>query len=421
MPKVVVIGAGWAGCATALYAAKAGAEVTLLEKTDMLLGTGLAGGIARGDGRFTAVEEAKAIGCAELFDLMDSLARHKNIDLPRSQQHVTIFDVYQIEPEVRRILNRAGVRILLMARAADAKMMGGKITSVVSDDRKEIRGDSFVDCTGSAGGPDNCRRYGKGCAACVLRCNTFGERISIAEKAGVKQIMGKTADGTIGHMTTACEIKKDTVSPEIRQELDDRGIIVIPLPEELIAACENRTNSLTLLDNGSVILAGYPRFFPLEALRKIPGLEYAQYEDPSSGGVANSIRFLSVAPFDCTMKVLGVDNLFCAGEKAGVVGHAEAIVTGLLAGHNAVREALGSKLLELPKESLIGDFIAFVSEQIRREGLQLPAYTFGGGRYFERMKKLGVYTTNVNEIGEKIKKTDVAEILDKKLTYTNSI
>lgn len=35
--KIVVIGGGWAGCAAALTAEKAGADVTLLERTDMLL------------------------------------------------------------------------------------------------------------------------------------------------------------------------------------------------------------------------------------------------------------------------------------------------------------------------------------------------------------------------------------------------
>lgn len=41
--KVVIIGGGWSGCAAALAARKAGAEVTLLEKTDMLLGLGNVG------------------------------------------------------------------------------------------------------------------------------------------------------------------------------------------------------------------------------------------------------------------------------------------------------------------------------------------------------------------------------------------
>ena len=80
--KVVVIGGGWAGCAAALSAAKQGAEVTLAERTDMLLGTGLVGGIFRNNGRFTAAEEAIALGGGELFELMDAHAVHRNMEFP---------------------------------------------------------------------------------------------------------------------------------------------------------------------------------------------------------------------------------------------------------------------------------------------------------------------------------------------------
>ncbi|MDT8378651.1 MAG: FAD-dependent oxidoreductase [Desulfotignum sp.] len=60
--RVIVIGGGWAGCAAAVSAVKQGAEVVLLERTDMLLGTGLVGGIMRNNGRLTATEELKAMG-----------------------------------------------------------------------------------------------------------------------------------------------------------------------------------------------------------------------------------------------------------------------------------------------------------------------------------------------------------------------
>lgn len=45
MSKIVVIGAGWSGCAAAVRAVKQGHEVTLLEKTDLLLGLGNVGGL----------------------------------------------------------------------------------------------------------------------------------------------------------------------------------------------------------------------------------------------------------------------------------------------------------------------------------------------------------------------------------------
>ena len=55
--QVLVIGGGWAGVSAALTAAKAGAQVAVCERTDMLLGAGLVGGIMRNNGRFVAAEE----------------------------------------------------------------------------------------------------------------------------------------------------------------------------------------------------------------------------------------------------------------------------------------------------------------------------------------------------------------------------
>ena len=80
--KVIVIGAGWSGCAAALTAVKAGAEVVIYEKTDMVLGLGNVGGIMRNNGRYTAAEEITALGAGDLINITDSLTRHKNLDFP---------------------------------------------------------------------------------------------------------------------------------------------------------------------------------------------------------------------------------------------------------------------------------------------------------------------------------------------------
>ena len=80
--KVIVIGGGWAGCAAAITAKKAGADVILFEKTDMLLGLGNVGGIMRNNGRFTASEELIALGAGDLINLTDKNSRHKNIAFP---------------------------------------------------------------------------------------------------------------------------------------------------------------------------------------------------------------------------------------------------------------------------------------------------------------------------------------------------
>jgi folate-dependent tRNA-U54 methylase TrmFO/GidA len=90
-----------------------------------------------------------------------------------------------------------------------------------------------------------------------------------------------------------------------------------------------------------------------------------------------------------------VANLFCGGEKAGLlVGHTEAICTGALAGHNAVRSARGEKPRVLPDTLAVGDAIGFVRRQMREEDILSLKYTFSGSVYFERMQARGLYTTD---------------------------
>ena len=46
------------------------------------------------------------------------------------------------------------------------------------------------------------------------------------------------------------------------------------------------------------------------------------------------------------MKVIGVDNLLCAGEKSELfVGHTKAVLTGSLAAHNAGSGLFEQKLI----------------------------------------------------------------------------
>ncbi len=426
MAKVVIIGGGWAGSGAALSAVKAGAEVTLLERTDMLLGTGLVGGIMRNNGRFPATEEAIAMGGNEIFEAVDEVARHKNIDFP-GHKHATLYDVAKIEPAIKKVLLNAGVEIKLQARAKDVEMDGDKIIGIVLQDGQVVKGDVFVETTGTAGPTGNCSKYGNGCAMCVLRCPTFGGRVSMGAKAGAKEFMGKKADGSYGAMSGSCKLHKESLSKEIEQELNESGVCVVPIPESLRKgddalskkACQQYAlkefaENVILLDTGHAKLMS--PFYPLETLRQIPGFENARYEDPYSGGIGNSMRYLALSPRNNELKVDGVNNLFCGGEKAGLlVGHTEAIVTGLLAGCNAVRFAVGKELLTIPTELAIGDAIDYVGAQMAtEEGLKFK-YTFSGSVYFEHMQKENLYTTDVNEIKDRVEKAGLTGIYNQKL------
>jgi hypothetical protein len=225
--------------------------------------------------------------------------------------------------------------------------------------------------------------------------------------------MGRKPDGSFGAFSGSCKLHKDSVDPGIVAELNRTGVAVVPLPTDQIhreklgiKACQQYAlpafaENLVLLDTGHVKLM--TSFFPLAELRTIRGMENARYEDPYAGGKGNSVRFLAMSPRDDALKVEGLDNLFCGGEKAGLlVGHTEAICTGALAGHNAVRWALGRPLLTIPRSTAVGEAIAYVREEMQtEEGLQRK-YTFSGSVLFERMNELGLYTTDVTAIAERV-------------------
>lgn len=426
MKRVLVAGGGWAGCAAAIAAKKAGAEVTLVERTDMLLGTGLVGGIMRNNGRWAATEEAIALGGGDLFEIADSVSRHKDIDFP-GHKHASLYDVSKIEPAVRKHLLDLGIKIYFANPVRDVEMDGKKVTAVILSDKTRIETDVVVEATGTAGGMANCAKYGNGCAMCALRCPTFGGRISVAAKAGVQEKMGMKADGSIGAMSGSCKLHKESLAPEIVASLDATGVAVVPIPadlqkgEEALAtkACQQYAlkefaENIILLDTGHAKLMA-PNF-PLQALRQVPGFENARFEDPYAGGVGNSMRYLALAPRDNTLKVEGVDNMFCGGEKAGLlVGHTEAIVTGTLAGHNAVRFLANKDALELPRSLAIGEAIAWVKEQMETEEGMKKKYTFSGSVLFQRMQELGLYSTDKAAIVQRVADAGLSGVFAQKL------
>lgn len=420
MARVAVIGGGWAGCAAALSARKAGAEVVLVERTDCLLGTGLVGGIFRNNGRLTAAEEAIAMGGGDLFCLMDQAARHTAVDFP-GHKHASLYDVSLMEPMVRRHLLAQGVELWMMSRACEVTRTGDRIESVCMEGGEPLEADTFVETTGTAGPQPNCRRYGNGCAMCVLRCPSWGGRVSIAGKAGVQEKMGRRADGGYGAMSGSCKLHKDSVDPGIVAEMNRTGVAVVPIPHDMvhseklaIKCCQQYAlpeyaENLVLLDTGHVKLM--TAFYPVEELRRIPGMHNARYEDPYSGGKGNSIRYMALSPRDDCLQVQGLANLFCAGEKAGLlVGHTEAIITGVLAGHNAARVAAGRAPIALPRTTASGDAIAFVREQMETEAGMTKKYTFSGSVVFDRMRAQGTYSTDVSAIQRRVLDAGVANL-----------
>lgn len=420
--KVIVIGGGWSGCQAALQAVKCGVDVELYERTDLLLGVGNVGGIMRNNGRFTAAEELINLGAGEFIKVMDSIALHKNMEFP-GHKHAWLCDVGKAEPIVRNYLLDKGVKIFFKSRVVDVKKDGNKIESIILSDKSIVSGDVFIETTGSTGSMPNCVKYGHGCAMCTLRCPSFGSRVSISEKAGVKDIVGKRKNGLSGAMSGSCEISRDSLSTELLEILKKDGVAIIPIPKEDIhlEKLENKVcqqyatlafgENVILLDTGHIKLM--TSHYPIDKLRKIKGLENATYIDPIAAGNGNSIRYLAASKRDNKMKVDGIENLFCAGEKSGFfVGHTEAMTTGALAGFNAAQYLKGNELLELPRELTTGDIIAYANDKIG-DGDLYERPTFSGAEYFERMKETGLYTTDKDKIKDRVKNLNLTNIFNR--------
>lgn len=413
MAKIVIIGGGWSGCSAALTAKKTGAEVLLIERTDLLLGLGNVGGIMRNNGRFTAAEENIALGAGELFEVTDRCATHRNVDFP-GHRHASFYHVIKTEPAVRRLLAERGIEFSLMTRVTDVIKKGNKIAAVTTADGRTFEGDVFVDCTGSTGPMGNCMEFGNGCSMCVLRCPAFGPRVSISEKAGGHDYMGKRADGTPGAFSGSCKLEKASLSAKLVRQLEENGVAVVPLPAEMINesklskkvcrqyALPQYASNIILIDTGAVKMM--TPFFPLEDLRQVQGFEDARFADPYAGGKGNSIRYMAVAEREPSMQVKGVENLFCGGEKSGLfIGHTEAITTGALAGHNAGRYALGEEPLILPETLAVGALLTYHKD----DGGMI---TFAGDEFFDYMQKAGLYSDEPETIRKRVAKAGMEGI-----------
>ncbi len=424
--SVVVVGGGFAGCGAALAAAKAGANVVLLERTDLLLAGGMGAGRMNYNGKLVITEETKALGAGEIFAALESIILHRGSI--GEEHHGYVYNASIVEPTIRQlILKEKNIAVRFQSRAAQVKAQGNHLTGVVLDGGEVVEGDTFIDCTGTTGGMSVCKKYGKGCVLCSwYRCPTYGDRVSVAAKAGAKEFHKRASDGSKGAIVAAILLLKDSMAPSLRQELEGKGSLVIPLPHDLVDYSKRQNissmgpmrqmESLNLVDIGTGAKCVRIGYLALEQLRSIPGLENVMVQDPLSGGTFNAIKSVSMLQCDAALLVAGFDNLLCGGEKTGPGGGvAECIALGIVAGHNAVRIACRMKPLVLPETLCLGDFIKYTGEMVLTPGGLDFNYHAGHGHYFDRMKQLDLYTTDIDRIHRKVKDAGLDKTFSEKI------
>lgn len=97
-----------------------------------------------------------------------------------------------------------------------------------------------------------------------------------------------------------------------------------------------------------------------EVLKLIPGLENVEivrYGVMHRNTFINSPRVLKP-----TYQLKADENIFFAGQMTGVEGYVESAGSGLLAGINAAKKALGEELLVFPAETALGSMARYITE-----------------------------------------------------------
>ena len=425
--KVVVIGGGVSGFSAAMVAKKTGAEVTLIERTDALGGLGLVAGIGMLGEATPIYAEEKALGGGDLIDIFYSIATHKGIKVPGVGNDVLLYNVTRLDASMQKALNKAGVEFMLQKTVVDAEISGNKVKAVKLQDYNSISGDAFVDATGATNGPTDCDEFGRGCVECIYRCPAFGPPGGIVEKKATT-VARLDADGKPGTIGTSVLVPIVSLSTEIQKEVTGKGYSLVPVPPDavldewrmkksgspLMVRQNVHKQNILLVDVGGyvkVTALGSPMW--VGSLRKFPGLEDSFIAQPTAGAVAHLITWTTMAYRDNSLKADGFDNLFCAGHKSGPqVCLTSAIVTGDLAGYNAVRCGLGQSSLELPKTLMAGAFIDYVGQKMRDEEGLKRGY---GLIEPEILRDLKVYREEKDEIIKEVAKTGLKGIYQSRL------
>jgi glycine/D-amino acid oxidase-like deaminating enzyme len=155
MTRVVVVGGGSSGCAAAVAAARAGADVQLIERWPFLGGTGAAV-LDTFYGFYTPGERARKVVGGIPDEVVEFLAeRDAVIERPNTYGAGTgiTYDPELLKVAWDALLADAGVRVLLYSFVVDAGTTDGRVTSILVANKaglQEIEADVFVDASGDA-------------------------------------------------------------------------------------------------------------------------------------------------------------------------------------------------------------------------------------------------------------------------------
>lgn len=387
MKKVIIIGAGLAGSEAAWQAAKLGAEVTLYEmrpekSTPAHKTAGFAELVCsnslRGAGLENAVgvlkEEMRRLGSV-IMEAADATKVPAGGALAVDRHGFSDYVTKKITEHPRIAVVHKELEAIPLAEDAVTITASGPLTAgrLAEDIAARTGNDSlyFYDAAApivSADSIDMSRayrasRYGKGEAA-YINCpmtkeeyEAFWTELVHAEKAPTKDFEKE-------------KFFEGCMPVEVMASRGQDTLLFGPLKPVGLEHPETGVRPYAVVqlrqDNASATLyniVGFQTHLKWPEQRRvfgmIPGLEQAEF---LRYGVMHRNTFLnSPQHMRPTLQLRGEDSLLFAGQMTGVEGYIESASSGLVAGVNAARLAMGKEPLIFPKESCHGALCHYIT------------------------------------------------------------
>lgn len=387
MKRVIIVGAGLAGSEAAWQAANMGADVTLYEmrpekSTPAHKTAGFAELVCsnslRGAGLENAVgvlkEEMRRLGSI-IMEAADAtqvpaggalaVDRHGFSDYvtKKVSEHPNIT---VINKEIERIPREEGAVTIIASGPLTAGALADDIASLMDNDSlyfydaaAPIVSLESVDMTKAY----RASRYGKGEAA-YINCpmtkeeyEAFWTELVNAEKAPTKDFEKE-------------KFFEGCMPVEVMAARGESTLLFGPLKPVGLEHPETGVRPYAVVqlrqDNASATLyniVGFQTHLKWPEQRRvfgmIPGLEHAEF---LRYGVMHRNTFMnSPQHMRPTLELKGQDNLLFAGQMTGVEGYIESASSGLIAGINAARLAMGKAPLVFPEESCHGALCHYIT------------------------------------------------------------
>ncbi len=212
-------------------------------------------------------------------------------------------------------------------------------------------------------------RYGKGDPTDYLNCpmtkeqyDVFYEALVGAEVAELKEFDKREQELTVFEGCMPVEVMASRGYDTLR--FGPMKPVGLPLPEtgeDAFATVQLRRENV---EGTMYNLVGFQTHLTFAEQRRvfrlIPGLENAEF---FRYGVMHRNTYInSPGILECDYSMKSMPNIFFAGQMTGVEGYVESASSGFVCGVNAAMRALGKDKIIFPRETVIGALGAYVSE-----------------------------------------------------------